>query len=118
MFPNIAKKWVAALRSGLYKGTKGTLKTTDINGENPRYCCLGVLCEVYNQEHKIPCDMDNDVLPLNVQKWASMQSSEGTYKWDKYGDAIEAAQLTYQNDKAKRGFKGIANIIERHVENL
>jgi hypothetical protein len=34
-------KWVAALTSGKYKQTKGTL--TDKNG----FCCLGVLCDIH-----------------------------------------------------------------------
>lgn len=37
-------KWIAALRSGEYKQTKGHLH--DENG----YCCLGVLCEVTQPE--------------------------------------------------------------------
>jgi hypothetical protein len=41
----IATKWVAALRSGDYKQTQGVLRSAD-NG----YCCLGVLCDLYNKE--------------------------------------------------------------------
>ncbi len=37
--------WVAALRSGDYKQTKGVLRSHDeINGAS--YCCLGVACAV------------------------------------------------------------------------
>ncbi len=114
----IAQKWIAALRSGKYKGTKGTLKRSEEDDTNPRYCCLGVLCELYNQEHKTPCDMYEDTLPSNVQKWAEMKTEEGEYGYDKDGYRIASQSLTYQNDKAKRGFKGIANIIERHVKDL
>lgn len=36
--------WVAALRSGNYKQGLGQLRSF-----NDEYCCLGVLCEVYQQ---------------------------------------------------------------------
>lgn len=49
MKQNIMKKWVKALRSGKYKQGYGTLK--QYNGfEEVYHCCLGVLCELYNDE--------------------------------------------------------------------
>lgn len=41
MNKEIKKKWIAALRSGKYKKTTGTLRTRD-----NRFCALGVLCDV------------------------------------------------------------------------
>ena len=40
-----AKKWVKALRSGDYKQGHGRLRTDDT------FCCLGVACDLYAQEH-------------------------------------------------------------------
>lgn len=37
----LKKKWIAALRSGKYKQTQGTL--VEDFGEGRTYCCLGVL---------------------------------------------------------------------------
>jgi hypothetical protein len=42
MNAELKAKWVAALRSGDYKQTRGTLKDLDLKV----FCCLGVLCEV------------------------------------------------------------------------
>lgn len=40
--PEIKQKWIKALRSGEYQQTKGRLKRDD------GFCCLGVLCDVYD----------------------------------------------------------------------
>lgn len=50
MKKDIAKKWVKALRSGKYKQGKHMLKAATKTGM--RYCCLGVLCELYQQDRK------------------------------------------------------------------
>lgn len=46
MDPEIKAKWIAALRSGEYKQGTGRLYD-DLTG---RFCCLGVLCEVQNDD--------------------------------------------------------------------
>lgn len=38
------EKWIEALRSGDYQQGENNLIQT--NGNNPLYCCLGVLCDV------------------------------------------------------------------------
>ena len=40
----LARRWVAALRSGKYRQGQGGLRTGD------RYCCLGVLCDLADPE--------------------------------------------------------------------
>jgi len=47
----IMKKWVKALRSGKYKQGRGTLCQVDKKG-NESFCCLGVLCDLYNKDRK------------------------------------------------------------------
>jgi hypothetical protein len=42
----IRRRWVRALRSGRYEQGRGLLKRRN------RYCCLGVLCELYHADHK------------------------------------------------------------------
>mgnify|MGYP007046850129 CR=1 FL=1 len=65
MKKDIAKKWVKALRSGKFKQGQGTLKQYDSEG-NIKHCCLGVLCELYNETMKknkkktLPEKFDND----------------------------------------------------------
>jgi len=48
MNPEIKAKWVAALRSKKYQQAKKALRK-DVDGKSA-FCCLGVLCEIYNQE--------------------------------------------------------------------
>ena len=45
MNPEVKQKWVDALRSGKYE--QGSEKLRSMSG----YCCLGVLCDLYAQEH-------------------------------------------------------------------
>lgn len=51
MDKTIMKKWVKALRSGKYKQGRGTLCQVDKKG-NESFCCLGVLCDLYNKDRK------------------------------------------------------------------
>jgi hypothetical protein len=44
MKPDIKQKWVNDLKSGEYKKGKGYLHKEDT------YCCLGVLCDLYQKE--------------------------------------------------------------------
>lgn len=57
--PWIKEQWLQALRSGQYTQGTGALKRPAllpeerIEGDNPaeRFCCLGVLCDVYARTH-------------------------------------------------------------------
>ena len=127
MKKEIAKKWVKALRSGKYKQGKGYLKQFTSKNK-PRHCCLGVLCELYDQQMKknhkktlhsehmvsiagtefIRLDHHDGGLPTIVKKWAGISHCLGMIK-DVY--------LADLNDDGKK-FSTIANIIEKNVENL
>lgn len=41
------QKWVQALRSEQYQQTRGELR--DYDGERHSFCCLGVLCDLYDR---------------------------------------------------------------------
>lgn len=43
--PEVKEKWVAALRSGQYTQGRNALQT-----EDHKFCCLGVLCDLYRTE--------------------------------------------------------------------
>lgn len=58
MNEQIAKQWVAALRSGKYNQGQGFLCRIDPYG-NKYHCCLGVLCEVLGVEGK-KIDLEED----------------------------------------------------------
>lgn len=45
MDQEVKRRWVEALRSGEYRQGAGRLGSR-VGEEKPKYCCLGVLCEV------------------------------------------------------------------------
>jgi hypothetical protein len=106
-----AKKWVAALRSGEFKQTKGRLRDTK------GFCCLGVACEVYRRETGNG-EWDDDglfqgtgeVLPRNVLRWLSLSRPNGS------GSELGVC-LTERNDKGA-SFAEIADLIESEPDGL
>jgi hypothetical protein len=116
MKEKIAEKWINALRSGEYEQGKGSLRLRN------KYCCLGVLCDLYSKENNENWEMFDEkteqysfqeclaYLPEKVQKWAGMKTCSGeiNHKID---------SLTHANDK---GFtlEEIAEVIIQNKENL
>lgn len=140
MKAEVAKKWVRALRSGKYKQGKHALKYKSKRGV-VRHCCLGVLCELYQKDHKRKLSTgkikssnpDPDLpegsvgmhfaradthLPEAVRKWAGMESVEGSFlrpaDADGYGGRTSLAEL---NDEGSN-FKKIADVIEARSDQL
>lgn len=121
MKKKIADKWVAALRSGQYQQARGLLRDDD------GYCCLGVLCDISekgewrNRRHDdISWDfisdgiqVENSVLPYDVQLWAGIQQREGRFT----GPNDQNWCLAAMNDEG-RSFEEIATIIEKYWEKL
>jgi hypothetical protein len=123
MKENIAKIWVDALRSGEYK------QGGDYLCRNDRYCCLGVLCDLYEQQVKpvgfkkvrgsddvatIYYGHCHETLPVDVMEWADMNSPVGAYI-ESYSD--DAYSLSELNDGGHT-FKELAKIIESEYEQL
>ncbi len=118
----IAKKWVAALRSGKYDQAQGALHT--VNGG---FCCLGVLCDLYAKEKKIRNGWgvntespevkeifgENQVLPDQVKEWAGLNSDDGKLLAVK----TITSSLAQENDNGS-SFSKIADMIEEHVKDL
>lgn len=140
MKQNIMKKWIKALRSGKYKQGKRTLKQYDSKG-NAQHCCLGVLCELYNQEMRknkkktLPETIYNNDsacphgysrfggkttdLPKEVMNWAGIKNSIGRIYYDDDVDdnLLWRRCLVDINDGGTK-FKTIADIIEKNWEVL
>jgi hypothetical protein len=136
MKQNVMKKWVKALRSGKFKQGQGTLKQFNKQGQT-QHCCLGVLCELYNNTMKknkkktLPekvCDNDRDFsygysrfggkkedLPKDVMKWAGIGNSMGEFTTD--DPVYDQYNLADLNDTGRK-FKTIADIIEKNYEQL
>lgn len=86
MNPEVKALWVDALRSGDYVQGARALKTKENTGE-PRYCCLGVLCDVaikngvnLSEEwdasiNAYTYDGSDLVLPHLIVKWAGLAGS-------------------------------------------
>jgi hypothetical protein len=107
------KKWVEALRSGEYRQTRGKLRTSKTNGG---YCCLGVLCDVFQKETGVgewknsPPYQENmkflnqaENPPIKVRKWVGLN-----YK--------EMKKLIALNDGSHYNFAKIADYIEKNIK--
>jgi hypothetical protein len=98
----IIKEWVAALRSGEYEQCEGSLKLyREFNNakgkfgdweelEKPRFCCLGVLCDLAEQKGitkaepmkngaTVSFDGGQGLPPESVENWAGIKDWE--VKW-------------------------------------
>lgn len=134
MNQQIKARWVEALRSGKYGQTSSYLY------DSQGFCCLGVLCDLYNQEQKkkkkktLPVIKINDLtegkcymygkntsyLPTVVKNWAGMKTRKGEFIHKDHYKFYNLAALNdgdYQHTKPK-SFKQIAKIINDNVDLL
>ena len=128
MKKKVMEKWVKALRSGSYKQGRHALKYKTKAGV-VRHCCLGVLCDLYQKEHKVKlrtdlnpgkdelerCKVflfdDNEAgLPDRVMIWSGISSDDGVLHMD-------TQTLASMNDNGS-DFKKIADIIEEEYKDL
>ena len=124
MKKDIAKIWVDALKSGEYK------QGTEYLCAGDRYCCLGVLCDLYAQNaadnlrivEKQKGDKgftityynyDSEVLPEIVQEWAGMSTNTGKYM----SDTLFESSLASDNDQGAT-FEELADVIAKSVDDL
>ncbi len=153
MKKEVADKWVAALRSGEYQQCQSRLRDADVKEGSgaeqitpgARFCCLGVLCDLYAKEHpharwiteeasdSVWClfapdvtsahvyeGSDRFVLPRIVCNWSGVHDSDGAPDSYAARDALKqfpAASLTDANDKGA-SFKQIADFIEQYWQDL
>ena len=116
MNPIIKQKWIEALRSGEY--SQGKFRLYD----GQRYCCLGVLCDLYlkenNQEWKVLSnnqiyldgsyiDLESETLPLPVKEWAGIE--------DSIPKTPLGTSLIALNDEEDYTFPLIADVIEAEL---
>jgi len=110
MNPEIKAKWVAALRSGVYKQTRENLKDDD------GFCCLGVLCKISKTETGFGIDEtleetgSDETLGPTVRNWAGLHYSFGSEVV--INGLLEP--LTEHNDN-HRTFLEIADAIETQL---
>lgn len=127
MNQEVKAKWLTALRSGDYKQAQGALK------DNTGFCCLGVLCDVYDKEHKQDNWTENSIgdgLHINshglpsatVMKWAGLPTDETSLGDNNPKTSIPHSKYTTMrlgvadlNDSGNYNFNQIADIIERDL---
>lgn len=122
----IAGRWVAALRSGKYQQGLNLLKQQHDSGKDS-FCCLGVLCELYLEDHpgspfapELRPDIDrptstsgaaysygeddHELPPAAIREWAELRPHS-------------CDALAEQNDNGT-SFEELANLIEREAPQL
>jgi hypothetical protein len=115
----IKEKWLTALRGGKFKQGKNELRTK----EN-KFCCLGVLCDIYRKETKLGKWGKNDygnfhfthtkkskdsfnatgVLPFEVKQWAGLSDCN---------PSINGSETLAKLNDSRSTFQEIADIIEK-----
>lgn len=117
MNAEIKQKWIKALQSGEFFQTTGVLRETD-----NKYCCLGVLCELYARETNVGWAYDSDngdydflhhraSLPDDVLYWAGLEDEFG---WSGVRENGSRFNLAHLNDGGTT-FPEIAEVIEKNL---
>ena len=126
MKKSVAKKWVAALRSGKYRQGKRRLRVAGDTRKQDSFCCLGVLCDVYRTEtgkgrwylgafepaREAGSAM---VAPDTVIDWAGLASCNPDVSVA-YGNGTKAVAVAELNDLYGKTFAEIADLIETNWE--
>jgi hypothetical protein len=106
------KKVLVALRSGEYKQARGVLQNTG------GYCCLGVMCDVYEKE-------TGNVLertPSGLLHGTCLDSQGGVMAWvglqGGVGGSYHSDSLAAINDREDSSFAYIADFIESEPQGL
>ncbi len=113
MNQRIQKLWIAALTSGNYEQGHNRLRESNAGDfDTPmevgdyRWCCLGVLCDLYAQEHDHDGNAFADVSypGVNVMAWADLGLTESR----DYAEMNDGAAV---NGHEKQSFETIAEAI-------
>lgn len=120
MNPKVKRRWIQNLRNRKYKQGTRMLRTA-----NDKFCCLGVLCDLYinsKEGNNIKWDMDEDsqqmgpdiaringTLPACVREWAGLPAND-IKDMDKIID-----DLVTMNDIDGKKFYQIAKYIEKNL---
>jgi hypothetical protein len=115
MIKEIKDRWTKALRSGDYE------QGTEFLNESGRYCCLGVLCDLYIRDKKkdwLDLGIDDEILPIEVARWSGLSSQnpnatskDGTI--DTLSNFNDGQSLNMKgNEMGILNFNEIADLIE------
>lgn len=106
MDKRVKKLWVDALKSGEYE--QGHDRLLIPGDKYDKFCCLGVLTDLYVRETKDSSvwTKNNYLLDELVVRWAGLDSDD-----PKIGKSFACIY----NDEEKLSFKKIANLIEKNL---
>jgi hypothetical protein len=119
---------VDALRSGDYKQGRGALCHVSVRedgGEDRRYCCMGVACEIARAHGvtQVLRERDSGTIPLGlVVVYGTVDDPNNSYLPQKVRDwfgfdstdpIVDGRRLSGWNDGIEEDFNSIANRIER-----
>lgn len=118
MRKSVKKAWIEALTNGEYKQGQTQLRDVRAGGED-KFCCLGVLCDLYRKTRKRGRWVGNSFVltdgtdrryystlpPVEVVKWAGLRNSN---------PYIGGLNLAGFNDRGL-SFSGIAEIIRENL---
>jgi hypothetical protein len=116
MNAEIKARWVDALRSGDFKQGTEYLVSTDEDDGGRKFCCLGVLCVIFEKEtgsdwKELAEDNCEEILPPIISEWAGL--SEGDpHLPNSDGNRVQA--ISGLNDGGM-SFEEIADRIEKHL---
>ena len=123
MNKKVKKLWLKALRSGEYEQGREYLVTT--SNTYDKFCCLGVLCDIYARTHKSSKGFTEgpwDRKTLNFEDASfikgtcmnsTIQENSKVGIWSDIGPYCD--ELTYMNDEDKKSFLEIADWIEENL---
>lgn len=113
MKKELAMKWIEALRSGNYKQGKQFLN------KNEKYCCLGVLCEIEGLLKRTDV-MSGATVYFSDDRWLTkaLASYPGKNLRSSQGIILSMGTTLATLNDTGRKFAEIANIIEKHWEEL
>lgn len=121
---DIARQWTAALRSGEYQQGVGKLN------QNGKFCCLGVLCELYPDGDLVKTyggvskegfngivtyDGVSSLPPARVRNWAGLDTEYGDLPLEDKNGGV--AYLTKLNDDGMT-FDQIADLIDYFAKDM
>lgn len=116
MKKKIKDQWLEALRSGDYEQGEEYLHYDD------KFCCLGVLCDIYIKENPESEDWDGDAeptfygnaytLPQEVLSWSGLEHENPKVP---HLDKLDTISLSHLNDDYHLSFEKIADLIEKHL---
>jgi hypothetical protein len=106
----LTNKWLEALRSGKYEQSDSFLCHYNNETNQKAYCCLGVLCDVYEPESWDDDDLEEMSEPISVA-WNENLEYPGMLN-----TVNNEACLAELNDSRGFNFKMIADFIEDYLK--